>query len=253
MTNADALAAELIAFANTRGGRLFIGVGDNGKIAGLTLADIARLNQLLSNAASQNVRPPINPISTNIRTDEGLVMAVLVEEGMNKPYMDLQGRIWVKSGADKRSVTAREEMQRLFQESGLIYADETPVRSATLEDLDKEALAQYFNRRYGRSIESTELPLPQLLQSLNLARDGVPNLAGMLLFGKMPQAFKPAFTMKAVSFPGIESLPRQRRDRRDAGGTVSPWHGLHPAKPAPCAKWRELQQPQRTGDPRYRV
>ncbi len=108
-TNADALASELIAFANSVGGRLFIGVTDDGKLSGLKTADVARLNQLLSNASSQNARPPINPISTNVQTDEGIVMVVHVAEGLNKPYMDVQGRIWVKSGADKRHVTAREE------------------------------------------------------------------------------------------------------------------------------------------------
>ena len=129
-SNAETLAAELIAFANTIGGMLVIGVEDTGSIAGLSPERVGSLNQLLSNVASQNVRPPINPLTQNITTEHGLVMVVHVSEGNNKPYMDLQGRIWVKSGADKRQVTAREEMQRLFQESGLVYADEVPIASA---------------------------------------------------------------------------------------------------------------------------
>jgi predicted HTH transcriptional regulator len=71
-TNVEALAAELIAFANSVGGRLLIGVTDDGKVSGLNSSDVARLNQLLSNASSQNARPPINPVSTNVQTDEGL-------------------------------------------------------------------------------------------------------------------------------------------------------------------------------------
>ena len=140
ITNADALAAELIALANSAGGDLYIGVADNGRVSGLTAADVARLNQLLSNAASQNMRPPINPQSANIQTAQGLVMQVSVAEGLAKPYMDTQGRIWVKSGADKRHVTAREEMQRLFQQSGLLQADQVPVRDATIADIDERAL-----------------------------------------------------------------------------------------------------------------
>jgi predicted HTH transcriptional regulator len=50
--NADALAAELIAFANAEGGVLFVGVGDDGRVSGVEPADLPRLNQLLSNAAS---------------------------------------------------------------------------------------------------------------------------------------------------------------------------------------------------------
>ena len=42
-SNIDALAAELIAFANTGGGQLFIGVADDGQVSGLAAADVARL------------------------------------------------------------------------------------------------------------------------------------------------------------------------------------------------------------------
>lgn len=48
VTNADSLAAELVAFANCGGGQLFLGVDDDGSIAGLGAADVRRLNQLLS-------------------------------------------------------------------------------------------------------------------------------------------------------------------------------------------------------------
>jgi predicted HTH transcriptional regulator len=219
-TNADALASELIAFANSEGGQLFIGVEDNGEIAGVSKEDVPRLNQLLSNTASQNVHPPINPISENVLTEKGLVMTVTVEKGLNKPYVDTQGRIWVKNGADKRSVTAREEMQRMFQSSGLIYADETPVPPATLDDLDLEEIARYFAKRYGRPLDTATLPMPQLIRNLNLARDDIPNLTGLMLFGKSPQTFKPAFTVKAVTFPGTAMADNNYLDREEIDGTL---------------------------------
>jgi len=219
-SNADALAAELIAFANSAGGQLFIGVSDDGQVSGLSKADVARINQLLSNSASQHVRPPINPASANIQTVHGIVMVVGVSEGLNKPYVDTQGRIWVKSGADKRHVTAREEMQRLFQTAGLVYADEVPARPASLDDLDATALGMYFSQRYRKPIEASGQPLPQLLQNLNLARDGVPNLAGLLLFGKTPQYIKPAFTIKAVAFPGTVLHDSRYLDSEDLDGNL---------------------------------
>ena len=55
--NADSLAAEMIAFSNLHGGLLLIGVDDDGSISGLDAQDIARINRLVSNAASQNVHP----------------------------------------------------------------------------------------------------------------------------------------------------------------------------------------------------
>ena len=126
-TNADSVAAELAAFANSGGGELFLGVADDGSVIGLDGAAVRRLNQLLSNAASQHLRPPVHPLTENVQTAQGLVMVVSVADGISKPYVDHQGRIWVKQGADKRHVTAREEMQRMFQRSGLVYADGVPV------------------------------------------------------------------------------------------------------------------------------
>ena len=61
--NVDSLAAEFAASANSGGGQIFLGVGDDGSIVGLDASDVRRLNQLISNAASQHVRPPVLSIS----------------------------------------------------------------------------------------------------------------------------------------------------------------------------------------------
>jgi len=126
-----------------------------------------------------------------------------------------------EGGADKRRVTAREEMQRLFQSSGLIHADEIPTSPATLEDLDMPAFARYFNQRYQRSVEECGQPLPQLLKNLNLVREGIPSLAGLLLFGKEPSVFKPAFIIKAVAFPGNQLHDEHYLDSEDIDGNLT--------------------------------
>ena len=54
--NAESLASEMVAFANSEGGTLFIGIADDGSVPGLTGKDVSRINQLISNAASQLVR-----------------------------------------------------------------------------------------------------------------------------------------------------------------------------------------------------
>lgn len=218
--NVDALAAELVAFANTAGGYLLIGVDDSGAVEGLASADIARLNQLLSNAASQNVRPAINPLSCNLQTEHGLVMVVTVEQGLNKPYVDNQGRIWVKSSADKRRVTAREELQRLFQQAGLVCADAVPVTGSSVADIDAKAFGEYFQKRFRQSPEQTGFKTLQLLENLGLANGGTPNLAGLLLFGKTPQRLRPAFDIKAVAFPGTVLHDRHYLDSEDIDGNL---------------------------------
>lgn len=223
-THVESLASELAAFANMNGGTLLIGVDDSGVVTGLSRADIGRLNQMLSNAASQHVKPPINPLSANVQTERGLVMQIEVPEGLNKPYVDGQGRIWVKTGADKRQVTAREEMQRMFQQSGLLHADEQTVVSAGIENIDQSEFASYFERRYKRPVAATGLPLPQLLQNLNLARGGRPNLACVMLFGVEPNVHLPAFFVKAVAFPGAVLHDHRYLDNENIAGTLAQQH-----------------------------
>ncbi|GAB6155350.1 hypothetical protein JCM17380_41010 [Desulfosporosinus burensis] len=43
------------------------------------------------------------------------MLIVTIDPGFNKPYQDNTGAFWVISGADKRKVTSREEIQRMFQ------------------------------------------------------------------------------------------------------------------------------------------
>lgn len=220
LASPDGVAAELAAMANSGGGTLFVGVADDGSVAGLDTAAVRRLNQLISNAASQHLRPPVHPLTENVQTAQGLVMVVTVPDGLNKPYMDLQGRVWVKSGADKRHVTAREELQRLFQRAGLVYADVVPVAGTSVADLDEKAFAAYFNRRYGQSSELAGLPLEQLLQNLGLGDGRELTLAGVLLFGRQPQRWRPAFQIKAVAFPGASLADSRYLDSEDISGTL---------------------------------
>ncbi len=143
-TNVNSLAAELVAFSNSGGGKIIIGVSDDGSFAGLSRHDINRLNQLVSNAASQSVRPAINPETENISLPEGLVIVVRVSDGVSKPYMDKDGTIWVKSGSDKRKATSREEIQRMYQNANLIHGDEIPAAGLTVADPDRITFGHFL-------------------------------------------------------------------------------------------------------------
>ena len=226
--NATSLAAEMVAFANAEGGRILIGVDDLGSIVGITQDDIRRLNNLVSNVASENVRPPINPITENVSTEKGLVMVVTIREGLSKPYADNQGIFWMKSGANKRPVTSREEIQRMMQHAGLVHADEVPVEGTTLDSLDDAHFDGFFQKLYGRSVkqalEDSGLTMARLLNNLGLAKDETLNLAGLILFGRDPQRHRPAFVVKAVSFVGNDPAGVKYRDSEDIGGCLRDMH-----------------------------
>ena len=219
-TNAASLASEMVAFSNSCGGQIFIGVTNDGQIAGLSRQDIGRLNQLISNASSQMVRPPINPITENISLDEGIVLVVNIPSGLGKPYMDNNGITWVKNGADKRRVTSREEIQRMFQRAGLIHGDEAPANGMTSADINLEYFKIFFEKKYEESLDDFDVNLPQILENLNLAKDGTLNVAGALLFSDTPHRRLSAFIVKCVSFPGTDIHSTNYRDSEDIDGKL---------------------------------
>jgi ATP-dependent DNA helicase RecG len=221
VANVNSLAAEIIAFSNTSGGRIFIGVNDDGSVRGLSTADVARINQLVANAASQNVRPSVNVRTANVAHPSGTVMVVSITEGVTKPYMDKDGTIWVKSGSDKRRATSREELQRLFQQAGLVHADETPVNSLGPNDIDTSYFDDFFSKQYEMAVADQPHPLPILLAHMNLMCQGQLNLAGALLFAKSPQFALPAFIVKAVAFVGDHIEGDRYLDSRDISGKLA--------------------------------
>lgn len=221
VTNETSLAQEMVAFSNSGGGSIFIGVSNDGTFAGLRREDMGRLNQLVSNAASQQVRPPINPQTENIAAPDGLVMRLVVPDGMSKPYMDKNGVIWVKSGSDKRKATSREEVQRMYQSAGLIHGDEIPVSGMTVSDFDLDYFRVFFEKNFGESLERQEVALPDILHNMNLMKDGFLNISGALIFAKNPSYRLPVYIVKAIAFPGDEIHETDYLDSRDISGKLA--------------------------------
>jgi len=75
-------------------------------------------------------------------------MVVHILKGISKPYMDKNGVIWVKSGADKRKVTSREEIQRMYQSAGLLQGDEIPIPTMTVNDIDEKIFSVFYEKQY---------------------------------------------------------------------------------------------------------
>lgn len=218
--NIDSLAGEIVAFSNSRGGIIFIGVSNKGALTGLSSDDIDRINQLISNAANQHVRSPVTVQTENIAISaDRVVIALSIPEGIDKPYFDHHGVIWFKSGADKRRVNSKEELRRLFQDVDLLHADEVPTR-AGVDILNIKLFSDFFQKVYRESLPESYLERTQLLENMNLVNGNRLNLAGLLLFGNKPQVYKPEFMVKAVYFAGIK-ITDSYVDSEDFEGPLS--------------------------------
>ncbi|MDR1242073.1 MAG: putative DNA binding domain-containing protein [Deltaproteobacteria bacterium] len=219
--NAESLASEMAAFANSEGGTLYIGVADDGSTPGISGAEVRRVNQLVSAASSQLVRSPLTVHTENVVLSNGNVVIVLtVPKGMDKPYFDKNGVIWLKTGSDKRRVNSKEELRRLFQISNQFHADELSTR-AGIDKLDALRFRDFLREHYTHAYPDSPEKMLRLLQNLNLATDrGMLNLAGVLMFAEYPELIAPQFVVKAIRYPGNKIHGTDYLDTEDFAGPL---------------------------------
>jgi ATP-dependent DNA helicase RecG len=201
ITRSESLANEFVAFANAKGGYLIVGVDDNKQIIGLTDKEISQLNLLIANVASQNVKPPIYPISEIIAIDDKKIVLINIEEGFDKPYSTSSGFYYTKVGSDKRKIS-REELKRLFAHSGSFFADEAVNVKSHINDIDHQQFYRFFQNKKATDFKNTGLDLATVLQNMNLSDGKHLTLAGILLFGMEPQRFYPMFNIQTIYCKG---------------------------------------------------
>ena len=219
---AEDAANEMVAFANSKGGLLVIGVDDKtGEIIGLPFEELQRLGSLIASAASDSVRPPIYPDVETVGIDGRQLMTVKVGKGSNGPYKNLKGEIYIKQGPDKRRITDNLEILNLFYSSSNFQPDRMGVEGTSMADIDKIRLEEFFEQYYHTSIDALNMPLERALHNLDILDDaGRLTMAGLMFFGKTPRFKCEWFMIKAVWFYGDSIGENDYRDSRDIVGTV---------------------------------
>lgn len=188
-SSAKDLAREIVAFANTGGGTLIIGVDDKSKIIGVK--DFKKTEQIITNALNHNCQPSIHAAISRIKIS-GKTLAVLeIPEGTRKPY-EANHIVYLRTGSSTRPAS-REEKQEMYALGIKEEYDMLPVKNATLNDFSQEEVAQYMKRRNARLNTPIEPFSESLLKKLNAVApiNGTlkPTVSGILLFGKEPQKF----------------------------------------------------------------
>lgn len=205
----DDLAASLVAFANTDGGQLILGVSESREIKGVQDPD--RIARDVDNVAANNCEPPITVIQETLRPETGgTVVVINVPKGDMRPYRTNRGVFYTRTSSGRRQAS-REELLRLFQATESLYYDETPMRRLSLNDLDLSAF-QDFLEKTGQAylLDDQE----RLLENWYLMANGHPTVAGIVLFGRKPQQHLPYAQINAARFPGTDSSfdPLDRKD-----------------------------------------
>ena len=230
------IACELVAFSNSHGGKLVIGIKDKtGEINAMSYSEVQETTNLLSDIASENVVPSILIKIDTVEVEEGNLVVATVKEGLNKPYHDNKGIVWVKNGADKRKVFDNAELAEMMTDCGSFAPDEAGVRDATVNDLDATTIKQFLGNRFERVLEKKGLTgdafneasldmicsaiakghdCEKILRNLRFIRpDGTLTVAAMLLFGKYTQRWMPMMTAKCICFAGNSIGGKVFRDK----------------------------------------
>ena len=204
MPHADSMAYEMVAFSNSEGGMIIFGVNDKtGDLNGLSFSEIANLNSKLANIASNNILPPIFIKTETVSVNGNNLVVITIPEGVGKPYKDRSGNIYAKNGSDKRKVTSNEELARLFQTGRLIFADEIPVHGSSISDIKMNKFNSFVQKRFSRNLSEFDIPLSRILENLNLAKDGMLTLAGLLLFGENRHILRPMFSVQCIAVDDV--------------------------------------------------
>ena len=230
------IACELVAFSNSHGGKLVVGIKDKtGETNALSYSEVQETTNLLSDIASENVVPSILIKIDTVEVEDGNLVVATVKEGLNKPYHDNKGIVWVKNGADKRKVFDNAELAEMMTDCGSFAPDEAGVRDATVNDLDATTIKQFLGNRFDRVLEKKGLTgdafneasldmicsaiakghdCEKILRNLRFIRpDGTLTVAAMLLFGKYTQRWMPMMTAKCICFAGNSIGSKVFRDK----------------------------------------
>lgn len=195
---------DIVAFANSRGGTLLLGVRDDGTIVGERLTNDlkAKINSL-----TRNCKPAIAAELLQI----GAVAAIVVSEGTEKPYSCGSG-YYRRLDATTQKMS-HEELRVMFAENELLPFEEKTVRGFSFDDISKRKVLA-FSKEVGIRIGS--VAVPQFLRSLRVADESGVKNAGILFFAKDVYDYLHQAQMTLLAFKGKERLHiYDRRDVRD--------------------------------------
>ncbi|MES2418903.1 MAG: ATP-binding protein [Bacteroidota bacterium] len=117
ISSAQKIAKTLVAFANNRGGRLLIGVADDGSIIGVKTEDEEKY--MITKAAHQYCKPAIEPKFEEIYVDHKIVLLVDIPKSDTKPHyaLDENKKWWVYFRVKDKSILASKIIVDVLKES----------------------------------------------------------------------------------------------------------------------------------------
>ena len=197
------LAKEIVAFANSSGGRIFLGIDDKNNIKGIEITN--KLKSQIQDLA-RNCDPSIN-----IKLESfDKILIINIAEGKNKPYFCSDG-FYMRMNANSQKMD-RNQIIELSIKSGKIRFDEQICSNFKWGDFDDDKFDYYLKL----ANISDNLDKKDILRNLKiLTNEGMTN-AGILFFAKEPYKYIGNSKIRCVRFKGnkrVDIIDRKEVDK----------------------------------------
>jgi ATP-dependent DNA helicase RecG len=206
-TVVDDIKKTVIAFANTDGGILYVGVEDNGEIVGLDRPNevLLQINNMIRDAIKPDVTMFVQ--SAEDTTEGKSIVAVTIQRGSQRPYY-LAGKglrpegVFVRHGAASVPATDTAIRQMIKETDGESYEE---LRSLN-QDLTFEAATAQFNER------KVDFGTSQMMTLKLMGKENIYTNLGLLLSDQCTHSVKVAVFQ--------DDSMKVFKDRREFGGSL---------------------------------
>ena len=173
------LDREIVAFANSSGGHIYIGITDEGKVKGINITN--KLKSQIQDIA-KNCDPKVVISFQEIKKEK--ILIIEVKDSKDKPHKCSSG-FYIRSGASSQKLT-RDEIRSFMEEEGILRFDSLSCKKFRYkEHFDKEKLFYFLDKS---KVKYNRRDYLQILENLEVAeKQGsqiIFNNAGALFFSK---------------------------------------------------------------------
>lgn len=209
----DSIAKTVIAFSNTSGGKLIIGVNDNREITGINDDELFDIQDKIASVIADSCSPGIMPEIYSVNIDGKLVLVIEIVRGNLKPYfLKSQGKVdgtYIRIGATNRFADL-DTIAELERQKRHISFDEEICYEAAFDQLDISPLLKRFEN-IGKPLDEEKLKNLKLVKKES--GTNYPTNALMILLGKFPHC-----TVKCARFKG--TTMDVFIDKKEYGGDI---------------------------------
>ena len=205
------------AFSNTEGGKIFIGVSDDGEVLGVQIGK-GTIEDLV-NKIGQHTDPKVFP-KISVKKIGGKDV-ILIDVKESRDHLVLADGLPYKRVGRTSPRMSKDEYERLILEKhkDKLHFDEQICKKATIADISREKLLTFVRKakeQRGLSIASSASVM-DILKKLKLIKDGKLTNAAILLFGTDTNEFFLQAELKLIRFKGVD-VTRPMLDFKTIGG-----------------------------------